>query len=59
MRDSLPALVALPTCAQDEVLTGVLSVRETIMYSALLRLPASMTHAEKASAGVQDVVLNQ
>ena len=32
---------------QDEVLVGVLSVRETLTYSALLRLPSSMTYKEK------------
>jgi hypothetical protein len=34
-------------CVQDEVLIGVLSVRETVLFAALLRLPASMTRADK------------
>uniref|UniRef100_A0A7S3R9H3 ABC transporter domain-containing protein n=1 Tax=Dunaliella tertiolecta TaxID=3047 RepID=A0A7S3R9H3_DUNTE len=32
---------------QDEVLVGMLTVRETLTYSALLRLPAKMPYAEK------------
>lgn len=32
---------------QDEVLIGTLSVYETIMFAAQLRLPPSMTAAEK------------
>lgn len=32
---------------QDEVLVGTLSVRETLLYAALLRLPAKMAYADK------------
>ena len=35
---------------QDEVLVGTLSVRETLMYAALLRLPGSMTRQQKVGA---------
>lgn len=35
---------------QDEVLLGTLSVRETIMFAAQLRLPPTMTHEEKVEA---------
>lgn len=34
---------------QDEVLVGTLSVRETLLYAALLRLPAAMSYADKVS----------
>ncbi|GLC35641.1 hypothetical protein PLESTB_000000400 [Pleodorina starrii] len=32
---------------QDEVLVGTLTVRETLMYAALLRLPRNMMHEDK------------
>ena len=32
---------------QDEMMYGTLTVRETLMFSALLRLPPSMPHQEK------------
>lgn len=37
-------------CPQDEVLVGTLSVRETLLYAALLRLPSSMAYADKVCA---------
>ncbi|KAG2450898.1 hypothetical protein HYH02_004730 [Chlamydomonas schloesseri] len=40
---------------QDEVLVGTLSVRETLVYAALLRLPSSMSKADKV-ARVDDVI---
>jgi len=35
---------------QDDILYGDLTVRETLMYAALLRLPFSMSHKEKSKA---------
>ncbi|KAG2436775.1 hypothetical protein HXX76_006299 [Chlamydomonas incerta] len=40
---------------QDEVLVGTLSVRETLLYAALLRLPAAMAYSEKL-ARVNDAI---
>ncbi|KAG2444072.1 hypothetical protein HYH02_009015 [Chlamydomonas schloesseri] len=40
---------------QDEVLVGTLSVRETLLYAALLRLPSAMSYAEKV-ARVNDAI---
>ena len=42
---------------QDEVLIGSLSVRETLLYAAQLRLPAAMSAAEKA--GIVDEVIGE
>ncbi|KAG2485433.1 hypothetical protein HYH03_015813 [Edaphochlamys debaryana] len=40
---------------QDEVLVGTLSVRETLLYAALMRLPSDMSYAEKV-ARVDDAI---
>ncbi len=42
---------------QDEEFVGVLTVRETITFAALLRLPASMSRADKE--GRVDAVLQE
>ncbi|PNH10695.1 ABC transporter G family member 12 [Tetrabaena socialis] len=40
---------------QDEILVGTLSVRETLLYAALLRLPSNMSYATKAGR-VEEVI---
>ena len=37
----------LPFCLQDDVVMGTLSVRENLHFSAALRLPSHMTHAQR------------
>lgn len=41
--------------SQDDTVTGTLSVRENIMFSASLRLPKNTTYEEK-SANVDEVI---
>lgn len=41
---------------QDEELIGTLTVREVLMYTAMLRLPSSMSQADKA-ARVEEVMV--
>lgn len=52
-RKAMKGLVAY--VMQDDALQGVLTVRENLMYSALLRLPESMSRSEK-SARVEEVI---
>lgn len=40
---------------QDDILTGTLTVRETIRYSAQLQLPSSMSRAEKNEVAEQTI----
>jgi ABC-type multidrug transport system ATPase subunit len=42
---------------QEDALEGVLSVRENLQYSALLRLPEDMTRQEKYDR-VEEVAIN-
>ena len=46
---------ALLVLLQDDTVTGTLSVRENIMFSASLRLPKDTTYEEK-SASVDEVI---
>lgn len=42
-----PTLIVLPAAAAQQELLGTLSVRETLVYSALLRLPRDWDYARK------------
>ena len=41
------SLLSLHYCWQDDAVMGTLSVRENLHFSAALRLPSRMTHAER------------
>lgn len=49
--------MAQPRSPQDDVLYETLTVRETLVYAGLLRLPRSMTKAEKVGVRVVLVLL--
>ena len=42
-------------CAQEDTVTGTLTVKENIMFSAQLRLPRDMTYDEKIEI-VEEVI---
>ena len=44
-------------CAQEETVTGTLTVKENIMFSAQLRLPRDMTYDEKIEI-VEEVIVD-